>query len=362
MTKLRTFVCADCAGILREMNLQVKSITSSTFSSEELLKIKNTDYSILERLIMGKYDPSGKYPLPNKTHSLAYNRSFIYAKYAKKKWFDEEALSSDRWGEFQGATAAVQHDHKPPEGVSADLLSPLSLIDHDDTKPHDLANPDQFNHFGAYQNIHTASAPDSMDGYREFKSNSSFSAPSFTAFSPPKTDNSSNTARTQSNGSFTIPTKAPDTVSISGPPKTAADKDPYAAFKTLVDDSASIFSAPRPLIPAAAPTDTTQNEKRDPYAALKHTELFNFNPAATSTTSIWDSHSSTRKPSLPLPTPANTPGESPQPAYDDDFGDFESATLQPATLLNTPSASTPLKKSSANLLDACKPPRVLTIY
>ncbi len=285
MMKLKTWVCVDCAGILREMNLPVKSVTSSHFSDTELGLIKETDVAFLEGLIMGNYD--GKYPLPTPEQSLAYKRSFIYAKYGKKKWFNEKA-------------AIFKNENLNTEGISSsEGLLPLAPKDRTMIlDPKELANPNQFNFFGSYQNIHTAPAPETFEDFGDFKGSSNSDEKSLDPYA-----------------SFNV---------MEGLKKVEKSLDPYASFN-VPEGLKKVEKSLDPYASFNVPEGLKKVEKSlDPYASLREVgneleSIFTpvdsfvaFEGHSFSKTSIWDSHTSTR----------SLPAKSSSTCVLDDFGDF----------------------------------------
>lgn len=293
------------------MNLKVKSITTATFTPEELEKIKNRgDYKALQSIFMEQYSDLErlKFPIPDGSNP-AYMRTFLSEKYYKRRWFSHgqtEQQPCTLVKQSQAHKEASESSKLNQDTTDTNNAKESKASPHD--YPHDsdsedikyLNNPFQFKKFGSYQNVHLQDEPDTA-------------IDPITKKPPPVTY------------SFDIPTTF-----VQSTPNTPPQPDPYAALKS-------------PQV-AAEPSLFTRLEEekkvqiaQDPYAAFRFSE-----PNARS---IFDSASTFVDQSTCLPTDD-----------DNEFGDF----LAPVVIATTPSSASSKSKDNekTNLLNV----GILLIY
>ena len=85
-----SFVCITCAGIHRELNGRVKGVGHSSFTAEEVERMKATDNEQLNAVYLAKYNPSKermKMPQDNSDQQLL--KAWIHRKYQDKMWYSE---------------------------------------------------------------------------------------------------------------------------------------------------------------------------------------------------------------------------------------------------------------------------------
>lgn len=278
------------------MNLICKSITSGTFSEDELLRIQNRNHQDLQQIFMKGHtkEEELRFPIPN-GNNRNYSRSFLYEKYYKRRWFiDQEA----------------EQANSPAKSQKQSKTNNL-LEDEGDIKS--FNNPNQFKRFGDYQNVHLASSPDAAEPFQhmEIKKYVSYS------ISMPVN-----------------PTVSSSTVAEGSAEDKSTKKDPYSVFKSEEVKQPSLF--------AKFEEQRRIDEASDPYAAFRY---------ASSTKSIFDSPSTslvfsttTKTTSFPSVQPVSTHVAS----EDDDFGEFMGAT----TLVAQYPTATTKTLSKDNLLNA----------
>mmetsp|Transcript_7419 Transcript_7419/g.8185 ORF Transcript_7419/g.8185 Transcript_7419/m.8185 type:complete len:723 (-) Transcript_7419:3303-5471(-) len=87
-----TFVCMACSGIHRELNMRVKGIGASTFSQEEVDRIKSTNNDEVNKLYLSRYNPgSERLQPPTNNHNEQLLRVWIRRKYHDKAWYNAAA-------------------------------------------------------------------------------------------------------------------------------------------------------------------------------------------------------------------------------------------------------------------------------
>ncbi|KAF9130468.1 hypothetical protein BGW39_003056 [Mortierella sp. 14UC] len=77
-----TFICEKCSGLLRELNHRVKSISASTFTSEEIAALQKGGNSVAKNIWLATWSWR-EYPEPD-AHEVDNVRQFMRAKYVKK--------------------------------------------------------------------------------------------------------------------------------------------------------------------------------------------------------------------------------------------------------------------------------------
>ncbi|KAF9108832.1 hypothetical protein BGX29_005743 [Mortierella sp. GBA35] len=82
-----TFICEKCSGLLRELNHRVKSISASTFTSEEMTGLQKGGNAVAKRIWLATWTWR-EYPEPD-AHEADDVRQFMRAKYVKKLWYQD---------------------------------------------------------------------------------------------------------------------------------------------------------------------------------------------------------------------------------------------------------------------------------
>ncbi|KAF9151688.1 ArfGAP with FG repeats 1 [Linnemannia schmuckeri] len=82
-----TFICEKCSGLLRELNHRVKSISASTFTSEEMAGLQKGGNAVAKKIWLATWSWR-EYPEPD-AHEVDDVRQFMRAKYVKKLWYQD---------------------------------------------------------------------------------------------------------------------------------------------------------------------------------------------------------------------------------------------------------------------------------
>ncbi|KAG0276731.1 hypothetical protein BGZ95_007126 [Linnemannia exigua] len=82
-----TFICEKCSGLLRELNHRVKSISASTFTTEEMSALQKGGNLVAKKIWLATWSWR-EYPEPD-AHEVDNVRQFMRAKYVKKLWYQD---------------------------------------------------------------------------------------------------------------------------------------------------------------------------------------------------------------------------------------------------------------------------------
>jgi hypothetical protein len=235
----QTFVCTDCAGILRSIGHKLKSITASTFTEDELKELERTGGNRkadkVESRIGGMQD---RYKM----------ESHLTSKYA---------------------TSSAITNQKVVAPSKTDLLSIQ-----DDSEVIPFHNPFQLKFFGQYHNANLDMTPDSTaedsdSGFGPYRAAQSSV--------PTKPLEIVRTTKLDEEDDFDEFQSAP-AVNLSST-ESISQSDPYAAFRSIDNTSSSVFRSSNHAV-----VQETGHDDNDPYAALKNMTL------DTRRTSIFDTH------------------------------------------------------------------------
>jgi hypothetical protein len=106
-----TFICISCAGIHRELNNRVKSFGHSTFTQEEVDKLKTTDNDKINALWLARYNPhSDRMKPPQGNQNQQQLRAWIRRKYLDKAWYG----GSSGGGSSGGSSSGTPKGRRPP--------------------------------------------------------------------------------------------------------------------------------------------------------------------------------------------------------------------------------------------------------
>jgi len=102
------FVCMMCAGLLRGLNPphRVKSISMSTFTQEEIEKLRNYGNEENSRIWLGLYDGQVKFQ-PRDNDEVKH---YLIQKYENKKWYVSPGELEQQRKLLAAATVTEQQD------------------------------------------------------------------------------------------------------------------------------------------------------------------------------------------------------------------------------------------------------------
>jgi Putative GTPase activating protein for Arf len=84
-----TFICMVCAGIHRELNMRVKGVGASTFTQEEVDKLRETSNEQINTIYLARYASSyEKLQAPTNNYDQKVLRVWIKRKYQEKAWYE----------------------------------------------------------------------------------------------------------------------------------------------------------------------------------------------------------------------------------------------------------------------------------
>ncbi|KAJ3054800.1 hypothetical protein HDU99_007693, partial [Rhizoclosmatium hyalinum] len=88
-----TFVCGRCAGLLRILNLRIKSLSASTFSLMEVSALAAAGNDVAKRRYLATHDPR-LFPIPAQNDDTRL-LEFMKEKYVHKTWFRDVPVVVD---------------------------------------------------------------------------------------------------------------------------------------------------------------------------------------------------------------------------------------------------------------------------
>ncbi|KAF9930397.1 hypothetical protein FBU30_000528 [Linnemannia zychae] len=131
-----TFICEKCSGLLRELNHRVKSISASTFTSEEIAGLQKGGNTAAKKVWLATWSWR-EYPEPD-AHEVDEVRQFMRAKYIKKLWYQDPNGSP---AAAPGSATPVLTSPTSSIGTNSGLAVPdrvraISKSQHIDVNPH----------------------------------------------------------------------------------------------------------------------------------------------------------------------------------------------------------------------------------
>jgi hypothetical protein len=237
-----TFVCTDCAGILRSIGHKLKSITASTFTEEEIKELERRGGNSKAGKMAARVD---------QVHDRYRMENYLASKYSN--------ISFDP---IQQAAVSQK----------ADLLS----IE-DDSEVIPFHNPYQMKFFGQYQNANLQMTPDTTTDDLDLRL---ATCEGSTTTVTKKAVEILRTTKVDDEDDFDEFQSAP-AVDVSNTEVASTHDDPYAAFRSIDNVASSVFNSKD-----STKSPVSREDSTDPYAAFKHMTL------DTRRTSIFDSHTS----------------------------------------------------------------------
>ncbi|KAG0332356.1 hypothetical protein BG000_010093 [Podila horticola] len=103
-----TFICEKCSGLHREFNHRVKSISASTFTSEEVASLQKGGNAVAKKIWLATWSWR-EYPEPD-AHEVDELKQFMRAKYVKKLWY-QDPNGGAPGGQVETQPNTINHNH-----------------------------------------------------------------------------------------------------------------------------------------------------------------------------------------------------------------------------------------------------------
>jgi len=93
------FICLECAGIHRQLGVQisvVRSVTADTWTEDQVAKVSVTGNVVFNRVYEANLTPEEKSKILPSSPSMEERKQFITSKYVDKKWFSQKAYEREK--------------------------------------------------------------------------------------------------------------------------------------------------------------------------------------------------------------------------------------------------------------------------
>jgi hypothetical protein len=125
-----SFVCMTCGGLHRELNNVVKSLGHSTFTTEEVEMMSNTDNDKVNAIWLARYDPNReRMKPPQGDGDQNHLRAWIQRKYRDKQWYGGSGGPSQGGGGGQRPPPSQRGGAPQPTMVQIPPTQPAQEVD-----------------------------------------------------------------------------------------------------------------------------------------------------------------------------------------------------------------------------------------
>jgi len=166
------FICISCAGIHRELNNRVKGIGHSSFTQEEVDKLKTTDNDKVNALWLARYNPQNeRMKPPEGNQNQQQLRAWIRRKYQDKAWYGEGGSDGSGSGGppgAQGRRPPSRQGGQPQQRPNNNQPAP-TMVQMPSANQTPAQQPDLFDAFGGGPAPAPAPTPTKSDGWDAFR-------------------------------------------------------------------------------------------------------------------------------------------------------------------------------------------------